>query len=152
MYISIPLAIKNKSLERIESTRTAINRFMELLLSTPVNSIPGDFDFGFVFNNLRFEIFDESEGVVYDSNTEIIHDVEDPQSLYSKKISGTSRNINTFASELKRTIERFEPRLKDVNVSMTYVQGTKNIFVTIRAIIIESGEEYIYNTNIKVWS
>lgn len=152
MYISLPLTIKNNALERTDDTRLAINRFIELLLSTPVNSVPGDFDFGFVFNNLRFEIFDESEGVVYDSNTEIVHDVDNPQSLYTKKISGTSRNVNTFASELKHTIERYEPRLRDVNVSMTYVQGTKNIFVSIRAIIRESGEEYKYNTNIKVWS
>ena len=88
---------------RAKNTKEAIDTFIELLLSTPCQSCVADRQFGFVFNNLKFEIFNENEGVIYNS---AIGD-EDP-GLYDKKVSGSSKSVNTFAIELKKAIETYE--------------------------------------------
>ena len=151
MYISLPLQIKNNGLARDEKMVKAIDSFLSLLLNTPCNSCAADPNFGFVFNNLRFEIFNENEGVVYDSEDEV-HDNNNPLDLYVKKISGTSKNLNTFASELKKAIETYEKRLTNVAVSMTYLREERNIYVTVKGFIPAIEKEYQYNTNIKIWN
>ena len=151
MYIHLPLHINDKGLSREEKLVTSIDSFLSLLLNTPCNSCVADPNFGFIFNNLRFEIFNENEGVVYDSE-DIIHDSNNPTDLYVKKISGTSKNLNTFASELKTAIETYEKRITNVAVSMTYIREAKNIFVTVKGYIPEIEKEYQYNTNIKIWN
>ncbi len=151
MYISLPLHIKNKGLARDEKMVTAINSFLSMLLNTPCNSCVADPNFGFIFNNLRFEIFNENEGVVYDSE-DVVHDYNNPDDLYVKKISGTSKNLNTFASELKTAIETYEKRLTNVAVSMTYIREERNIYVNVKGFIPAIEKEYQYNTNIKIWN
>ncbi len=151
MYISLPLHIKDKGLAREEKMENAINSFLSLLLNTPCYSSIADPGFGFIFNNLRFEIFNENEGVVFDSE-DVVHDNNNPNDLYVKKISGTSKNLNTFASELKAAIETYEKRLTNVSVSMTYIREAKNIYVTVKGFIPAIEKEYQYNTNIKIWN
>ena len=151
MYIHLPLHINDKGLSREEKLVTSIDSFLSLLLNTPCNSCVADPNFGFIFNNLRFEIFNENEGVVYDSE-DTIHDNNNPTDLYVKKISGTSKNLNTFASELKTAIETYEKRITNVAVSMTYIREAKNIYVTVKGYIPEIEKEYQYNTNIKIWN
>ncbi len=151
MYISLPLQIKDKGLAREKKMVAAIDSFLSLLLNTPCNSCVADPNFGFVFNNLRFEIFNENEGVVYDSE-DVVHDNNNPFDLYVKKISGTSKNLNTFASELKKAIETYEKRLTNVSVSMTYLREERNIYVTVKGFILAIEKEYQYNTNIKIWN
>ncbi len=151
MYISLPLHIKDKGLARDEKMEKAINSFLSLLLNTPCYSSIADPNFGFIFNNLRFEIFNENEGVVFDSE-DVVHDNNNPNDLYVKKISGTSKNLNTFASELKAAIETYEKRLTNVSVSMTYIREAKNIYVTVKGFIPAIEKEYQYNTNIKIWN
>ena len=64
--ISIPLQIAKGSLKRTEDPRRAIDNALALLMATPCFSSAADPFYGFIFNNLRFEIFNEHEGVVYD--------------------------------------------------------------------------------------
>ena len=152
MYIGIPLAIQQGTLHKEESVKEAIDSFLDMLLRTPHNSAAADSNFGFVFNNLRFEIFDEYEGVVFDSLEDSVHNGSDPNDIYNKKVAGSSKNINTFASELRTVIMKYEPRLTDISVLMNYIQKTHIIDVTITGVIIDTKQEYSYTTSIKIWN
>ena len=146
MNTLIPLKIKAGTLATYTDVKDSIDAHVELLLSTPVGSCISDPNFGFILNNLRFEIFNENEGVVLNS-------IEDDNSeLYEKKISGSSRNINTFAIELKQLIEHYEPRIEDVLVTMSYVREHRKIYITVKGQISETEEPYQYQTNIRVWN
>lgn len=146
----MPLKISQGKLDGEERLKIAIDQNLELLLSTPCYSSPVDPEYGFIFNNLKFEIFNEKEGVVYNSSdkSEIF---EGKTGLYEKKISGSSKNLNTFASELKTTINTYESRLQDVTVSMTYVREERLIYINIKGSIKPSGDDYNYTTTLKVW-
>lgn len=144
MNIGIPLNIRKGRLGN-ENRKDSIDSHIELLLSTPEGGCISDPEFGFVFNNLRFEIFDENEGVVLNSDS-------DRSTLYEKKISGTSRNVNTFAVELKRQIEKYEQRLSEVQVTMAYIREHRKIYITVRGIISETRAEYQYQTSLNVWN
>lgn len=145
MNIGIPLTLQKGRLKKNTDLKTAIDAHIELLLSTPEGGCVADPEFGFVFNNLRFEIFDENEGVVLNSEAE--HSL-----LYEKKISGTSRNVNTFAVELKRQIEKYEQRLTEVQVTMSYIREHRKIYITVRGTISEMQAEYQYQTSLNVWN
>ena len=132
--ISIPVRIVRGGLARTENTKQAIDRALSLLLTTPCFSSAADPGFGFIFNNLKFENVNEHEGVV--SN---------------KKLSGSSKNINTYAAELQKTIMQHEPRLQDIKVSMTYMREEKKIYTTVEGTISATQEPYQFSTTIKVW-
>lgn len=151
MFIHLPLQVADGQLTKADTTTASINAFLSMLLTTPCGSSVADPDFGFVFNNLRFEIFNENEGVVYDSE-DVVHDTSNPADLYVKKISGSSKNLNTFAAELKHAIETYEKRLTGVSVSMTYIREAKDIYVTVRGFIPAEEKDYQYTTNIKIWN
>jgi len=144
-----PLYITKNGLQQAATLKESIDSFLALLLSTTCGESCIDPHFGFVFNNMRFEIFNEQQGVVYNSAPE---DKTQDESLYSKKISGNSRNLNTFAAELKETVERYEQRLEDVNATMSYVRNERRIYVTITGIIAETKEKYSYETTLKIWN
>ena len=132
--IAIPIDIRQGALVRTDALADAITSYLSLLVGTTRYLTAADPQFGFGFNNLRFENVNENEGVVY-----------------NKKLSGSSKNLNTFAAELQQTITRYESRLKDVKVSMTYVREEKQIYTTVDAVITENEQPYQYNTTIKVW-
>ena len=148
--ISLPFTIEKGRLSGMDKITNAIDQHLEILMSTPCYSCPTDPEYGFIFNNLKFEIFNEKEGVVYNSSDtpEIF---EGKEGLYEKKISGSSKNLNTFASELKITINRYETRLQDISVSMTYVREERLIYINIKGTIKATGEDYNYTTTLKVW-
>lgn len=148
--IAIPLRIEKGGLARTENPKTAIDSALALLMTTPCYSCVADPRFGFIFNNLRFEIFNENEGVVYNSSGDA-GPFEGRTDLYDRKISGSSNNLNTFAAELKQTIETYEPRLQDVSVSMTYIREERKIYVTVKGVIGETGTAYQYLSVINVW-
>lgn len=151
MFIQTPLYIQGAGLAKEQEVKQSIDSFLSLLLCTPCNNCKADSNFGFVFNNLRFEIFNENEGTVYDS-FEQVHDNNNFADLYVKKISGSSKNLNTFASELKTAIETYEKRLSNVAVSMTYVREAKNIFVTVKGYITAIEKDYLFNSHINIWN
>lgn len=148
--ISLPLQVGSRGLTREEKLKKSLDASISLILSTPLFSTPADPQFGFVFNNLRFEMFNENEGVVYDSgDTDYMDGL---QGIYDKKISGSSKSINTFASELKESILKYERRLEDVSVSMTYIREERQIYITIKGVIISTKENYVYKQTIRVWN
>ena len=123
---------------------------MYLIITTERFSTPADPQFGFVFNNLRFEMFNENEGVVFDSgDTDTMSNI---QGAYDKKISGSSKSINTFAAELKSAITKYEERLEKISVSMTYIREERMIYITVKGFIVSTKEEYVYDQTIKVWN
>ena len=146
MITRIPLKVNRGALEAYTRIEDSIDANIKLLLTTPLGSCVSDPNYSFILNNLRFEIFNENEGVVLNS-------IEDDNSeLYEKKISGSSRNINTFAIELKQLIEHYEPRIEDVLVTMSYVREHRKIYITVKGQISETEEPYQYQTNIRVWN
>ena len=148
--ISIPLLLTPKGLQREDGLKRSIDANLYLIITTERFSTPADPQFGFVFNNLRFEMFNENEGVVFDSgDTETMSNI---QGAYDKKISGSSKSINTFASELKTVISKYEERLEKVSVSMTYIREERQIYITVKGVIVSTKEDYIYDQIIKVWN
>ena len=148
--IAIPLRIAKGELSRVEDPKKAIDGSLGMLLTTPCFSCVADPQYGFIFNNLRFEILNENEGVVYNSSGSM-RLMEGAEGLYEKKISGSSNNLNTFASVLKDTILKYEKRLTDVSVAMTYMREERRIYITVKGTIAENGAKYQYTSIINVW-
>ena len=72
--------------------------------------------------------------------------------MYNKKVSGTSKSINTFATELKRAIEQYEKRLSGVSVTMSYLKNAKKVQINVEGTLTETNEAYRYTTSIDIWS
>ena len=148
MSILLPLEVTDGRLLRASTTKQAVDAFIELLLTTPCRSCVSDPRFGFVFNNLKFEIFNVNEGVIYNSGDKEGVETE----LYSKKVSGTSRSLNTFAAELKEAIEQYEKRVTEVAVTMTYFKGQRKVQIHIEGVLVEDNEPYVYTSSINLWN
>ena len=150
--ILLPLQITAGKLSTTEKVMKSIDSFLSLLITTSQNESISARKFGFIFNNLRFEIFNENEGVVYDSSLE--EDVREEllAGIYEKKISGSSKNLNTFAAELKEAIIKYEKRLQDVSVSISYIREERLLYVVVKGVLSSTKERYRYLTNIKIWN
>ncbi|WP_455997311.1 hypothetical protein [Phocaeicola barnesiae] len=150
--ILLPLQITAGKLSTTEKVMKSIDSFLSLLITTSQNESISARKFGFVFNNLRFEIFNENEGVVYDSSLE--EDVREEllAGIYEKKISGSSKNLNTFAAELKEAIIKYEKRLQDVSVSISYIREERQLYVAVKGVLSSTKERYRYLTTIKIWN
>lgn len=148
-YISIPLEVTKTGLAREDKMKKSIDESLNMLLNTPRYNSIGDPQYGFVFNNMRFEIFDEHEGVIYNSGDTIYE--SGMQDLYTKKISGSSKNMNTFAAELKEVVRAYEKRLGDIAVTMTYIREERLIYITIKGTILATKEDYVFSSTLRVW-
>ncbi|MBO5593172.1 MAG: hypothetical protein J5931_01060 [Prevotella sp.] len=148
-FLSIPLEVKKKGFAREKSLKKSLDESLYMLLTTPRYNSLSDPEYGFVFNNMRFEIFDEHEGVIYNSG-DTIYD-RGIKDIYNKKISGSSKNMNTFAAELKEVVKNYEKRLSDIAVTMTYIREERLIYVTVKGIIIQTKEEYVFTSTLRVW-
>ena len=147
--IAIPLQITRKGFLRTDDIDKSISSALSMLLQTPCYNCVADPQYGFILKNLRFEIFNESEGTI---NNFQLETTPQEQQLYKKKVSGSSKNISTFAADLKEAVTKYEPRLSDVSAMMTYVREEKRIYITIKGVITETGEAYQYQTTIKIWN
>jgi len=144
-----PLDIIGGSIMRTDNVKESIDSFLEILLTSACGDCSIDPEFGFIFNNMRFEIFNEREGTIFNSTSTDSREEED---LYNKKISGNSKNVNTFATELRQVIMKYEERLTEVQATMSYVREERKIYITVTGIIADTREKYKYDTTIKVWS
>ena len=144
-----PLDIIGGIIMRTDNVKESIDSFLEILLTSACGDCSIDPEFGFIFNNMRFEIFDEHEGVIYNSG-DTIYD-RGIKDVYNKKISGSSKNMNTFAAELKEVVKNYEKRLSDVAVTMTYIREERLIYVTIKGVIIQTKEDYVFTSTLRVW-
>ena len=142
-YLSLPLGISKGRIRHIDDLRESISLSIDLLLNTPTESLAIDPDYGFIFTKLKFEIFEETNGTIHTESSDI-------SPIYNKKISGSSKNIQTFASELNEAIKTYEPRLRETSTVMTYIRERKEIVVAVRGTIAENHEPYEYRTKIKV--
>ncbi len=143
-----PLEIVRGNILRTDNLKESIDAFLEILLTSACGDCCIDPEFGFIFNNMRFEIFNERDGTIYNS----LSNDEDIEDLYTKKVSGNSKNINTFATDLKEVIQKYEYRLSDVSATMSYVRDERKIYVMVTGIITDIQEKYKYETTLKIWS
>jgi len=148
--ISLPLCISGGRISLQSDIKTSIDSNVSVLVSATRRSCVADPNYGFVFNNFRFNIFNENEGVIFDSKPQVSLDYE--RNAYNLKLSGKSQNINTFAAELCKVISLYEPRLNNVKSSMTYIRNQRLVFIIIKGVIAETGEEYMFSTNVKAWN
>lgn len=148
-FLSIPLNVTKTGLAREKKIKKSLDEALNMLLTTPRNNNVCDPKYGFIFNNMRFEIFDEHEGVIYNSGDTIYENGF--QDIYTKKISGSSKNMNTFAAELKEAVKQYEKRLEDVSVTMTYIREERIIHVTIKGVISSTKEDYVFTNTMRVW-
>ncbi len=149
--ISIPLQITKDGLLMEEDVRKSVDKSISLLIQTSCYSWVADPQYGFVLKNLRFEIFNENEGTVYDSNDKI-NTRRYNRPIYKMKVTGTSKNISTFAADLKKAIETYEHRLKNVTATLTYIREERRIYVLVKGFLTELQEDYQYETIIKIWN
>lgn len=150
-FLRLPLNIVPTGIARAATLKESIDSVLHLIITTPRGAAAADPEFGFVFNNFSFENFNESDGTVYSSQKESIDD-EMLRTLYSKKISGSSKSLNTFAYELRDAIKTYEPRLTDITASMTYIREERHIYILVKGTIRETKEDYQYSTIFKIWN
>lgn len=150
--IEVPLRLFNGKLKVTNNIVQSIDAFLSLLIMTPLHESIVNREFGFLFNNLRFEIFNENEGVVYNSSNDDESLRLFPIDVYEKKISGSSKSLNTFAAELREAIARYEKRLDDVSVSISYIRDERLIYIAVKGIIGSTKEKYRFLTTLKVWN
>lgn len=125
MYgFKIPIAVTQNFVEEnmAGKIKDSIDNFMELLVVSPHGSFKADYNFGFVFQNFRYENCDTNERI------------------NDKKLYGASVNKNNYAYDLKLAIEAYEPRLKNVQVKMDYESKQKRISIEING---KYEEEYV---------
>jgi hypothetical protein len=161
MYIKIPFQINNGEIASEKDDVQSINKFVQLIVSSYWKSFKPESDFGFGFKNFKFEIFDEINGTILNKkmNEKLINKpggkkIPDKRTDadYSKKINETSKNSNSFAFDLKNTIEKYECRLKGVYVDMKYGQREKKITLLIKGKINnEKEDDYAHEISFLVW-
>lgn len=145
MNLRLPLQIEDGHLAYDEKMRQSINKHLEVLMSTPLGDVLCDPDYGFALTALRFENFNENDGTVYTQE-------KLPSDVYKKKLSGSSKNIQTFAAEFNSMLAEYEPRLQDTSVVMSYVNVERRIQITIKGTVRDLNIPYQYQTWLKVWS
>ena len=136
MYgFKIPVTISESFLEEnvTGNIKKSIDDFIDLLAASPNGSFKADYDFGFVFQNFRFENSDTNE------------------QINSKKLYGESINKNNYAYDLKLTIEEYESRLTNVQVKMNYDSKQKKISLAITGKYEEAFTEKDYQKNISFY-
>ncbi len=147
-YLNLPLAVTGSRLSRVDDVKASIDKHLSLILHTAEGDCRCMPKFGFRFNNLRFEIINERDGVVYDSAPSKTANA----GLYDKKISGTSTNLNTFAAELLSAIAQYESRLTDITVGMSYLRQEHRIHIVVNAVIAENRTPYKFESDMKIWN
>lgn len=151
MYTTVPFQFcKGKGIAKTGDIRASVASFVELLVSTPQGSCESEPGFGFMLKNFRFENVNEERGVLYSS---LPNEEDEATGYYSYKIHGRSNNgQKTFALDLKRSIERYEPRLRQVRVNIEYQQQQKTVVLTVTGVTGENlGERFEHTIKIHVW-
>lgn len=96
-----------------DDVELSIRSIITVLVDSANGSYKPDFDFGFTLKNTRFE----------NSTTD--------DCINRKKLTGNSLNTNCYAFDLKEAILKFEPRLLEPLVEMSFVRKTHVIVVKI---------------------
>ena len=134
--------------------KPSIDAFLDLLISSGKESFEADGDFGFSLEDYRFEIYNPEINLFTNASMknqkDIIDAIEDPLDKY--RISGSSINTFTFASDLKETIVQYERRLKNVEVNMEFAARGTILLVSVNGIIDDGYDTpYSYISKIRIW-
>lgn len=140
------------------SIKESIDAFLKLLISSNKYDSIADEDFGFCLEDFRYEGFSSNEArflaraATSNDPQENIQLLEIKSPLYGKKLIGNSKNADTFARELKLSIERYEKRLNDVNVTMDFQKNARIIHVIVTGKINNASNTIYYSEfNVEVW-
>lgn len=147
MNLLTPILL-NRTNEYTDDMKKSVDSFIALLLSSKKHSCIADDDFGFIFENLRYENIDPNRGLFIDNeNNTILR-----SSIYDKKINGTGKNANSFAKEIKNSIEKYEKRLENVEISIDFQQKGKIVCIMINGILCDHrNTPYSYEFKINIW-
>ncbi|MBR6879294.1 MAG: hypothetical protein IKM95_07965 [Bacteroidales bacterium] len=158
MFIRNPLQLRYPIVDLDEhNLKASIDAFIQLLISSNKYDSIADEEFGFCLEDFRFESFNIDKAKFHGNfpikdkteNTEL-RDIHD--SLYAKRLVGSSKSADTFARELKNSIERYERRLKDVVVSMDFQKYGRVIHIIVTGKINNPSNAIYYNEfNVDVW-
>ena len=149
--LSYPLSVTRGRFLRYPGEKSSIDASLELLISTPLSAFSCDPDYGFVLNNLKFEVVNEAEGVIANFSPESNYSGLTGE-IYDRKISGTSKSLNTFAEYLKKSVEKYEKRISNVRVSMTYIRAERKVAIVVKGTLAGSEEPYEYTTAVSLWN
>lgn len=158
MFIKNPLQLRYPIVELDNlKIKDSIDKFLKLLISSNKYDSIADQDFGFCLEDFRYEAFSPDNArfiprspiIDHTENVEL-KDIRNP--LYSKNIIGDSKRADTFARELKLSIERYERRLKDVSITMSFQRNARIIHIIITGKINNELNTPYYNEfNVEVW-
>ncbi len=159
MLIRNPLQLRYPIVDMDDSSiKESIDCFLKLLISSNKYDSIADEDFGFCLEDFRYEGF-SSEQAKFLERANVVRDksentnlAEIKSPLYSKRLVGNSKNADTFARELKTSIERYEKRLKEVAVNMDFQKNARIIHIIITGKIDNASNSQYYNEfNVEVW-
>ena len=159
MLICNPLKLRYPIIELDDTKlKRSIDTFLKLLISSNKFDSIADEQFGFCLEDFRYEAFSSDKAKFLerqaiskdlDENMELM-DVKSP--LYAKKLIGNSKNADTFARELRNSIERYEKRLKEVAVNMNFQKNGRIIHIIVTGRINNQTNALYYNEfNVEVW-
>lgn len=147
MNLTTPILL-NKTNEYTDDMKKSVDSFIALLLSSKKHSCIADDDFGFIFENLRYENIDPNRGLFINNDDNLIL----RSSIYDKKINGTGKNVNSFAKEIKNSIEKYEKRLENVEISIDFQQKGKIVCIMVNGILCDHrNTPYSYEFKINIW-
>ena len=104
--IDLPLQIVPKGMKREERLKNSIDSAIHLIMTTARFSTPIDPQFGFVFNNLRFEMFNENQLRAYLNKAvgqETQTELRNNQSELQTKKERVSEIDNVFGVQIRIT-------------------------------------------------
>ena len=159
MFIRNPLQLRYPIVDLDNSQmKASIDAFLRLLIASNKYDSIADQDFGFCLEDFRFESFSSERGeflqrksVLRDKseNTELA-EISSP--LYSKRLVGTSKNSDTFARELKKSIECYERRLREVQVNTDFQKNGRILHIIVTGKTADGTNTLYYNEfNVDVW-
>jgi hypothetical protein len=159
MFIRNPLQLRYPIVDLDGSQlKGSIDAFLRLLIASNKYDSIADQEFGFCLEDFRFEGFSseraeflERKTVSRDrsENTELA-EIRSP--LYSKRLVGNSKNADTFARELKKSIERYERRLREVQVNTDFQKNGRILHIIVTGKINNAANTLYFNEfNVDVW-
>lgn len=159
MLIRNPLKIRYPIVDLDNNNiKASIDAFLKFLISSNKYDSIADEDFGFCLEDFRYEGFSTDQGLFLErkpnnadtNENTLLSEIRNP--LYKKRLIGNSKRPDTFAAELKKCIESYEKRLKDVSVNMDFQKNGRIIHIIVTGVINNPSNTLYYNEfNIEVW-
>ena len=159
MFIRTPLQLRYPIVDLDDTQlKASIDAFLQLLIASNKYDSIADQDFGFCLEDFRFEGFSTEKAKFLEQATPVLKNYENTElgeirnPLYTKRLVGNSKNADTFARELKMSIERYERRLREVQVNMDFQKNGSLIHIIVTGKINNASNTLYYKEfNVDVW-